>query len=177
MLGLNTRTRTSSLHLEEGMTTVAQPPKKGYRTIRLPLAESEYDHFLTDRSYAEDRLEELYEEFAELFPDALPWGYTFFGFTEPSIKQQLLCRRIRLVQGRTVISVPPALVMSYMTGRTPAVVQALFLMRCHVPCWAVARVFGRDAMYWYRLEQGLGRFSLFGSTVKTPGRLPQYLVA
>jgi hypothetical protein len=51
MLGLNTRTRTSSSHIEEGMTTVAQPPKKGYRTIRLPLAESEYDRFLTDRSY------------------------------------------------------------------------------------------------------------------------------
>ena len=41
---------------------------------RLPLAESEYDRFLTDRSYAEDRLEELYKEFAALFPDAFPWG-------------------------------------------------------------------------------------------------------
>src|SRR5262249_14661881 len=78
------------------MTTVAHPPKKGYRTIRLPLAESEYDRFLTDRFYAKDRLEALYGEFAELFPEAFPWGYSFFGFTEPSIKQQLLCRRIRL---------------------------------------------------------------------------------
>ena len=59
------------------MTTVAHPPKKGYRTIRLPLAESEYDRFLTDRSYAKDRLEELYEECAELFPDVFPSGYTF----------------------------------------------------------------------------------------------------
>jgi len=56
------------------MTTVAQPPKTGYRTIRSPLAESAYDRFLTDRSYAENRLEELYEELAALFPDALPWG-------------------------------------------------------------------------------------------------------
>ena len=56
------------------MTTVAHPPQKGYRTIRLPLAESEYDRFLTDRSYAKDRLEELYEECAELFPDAFPSG-------------------------------------------------------------------------------------------------------
>jgi hypothetical protein len=69
------------------MTTVAHPPKKGYRTIRLPLAESEYDRFLTDRSYAKDRLEELYEECAELFPDAFPSGYAFFGYTEPSMKQ------------------------------------------------------------------------------------------
>ena len=100
------------------MTTVAHPPKKGYRTIRLPLAESEYERFLTDRSYAKARLEELYEECAELFPNAFPGGYAFFGFTEPSIKQQLLCRRIRLEQGRTVFTIAPAFVMPYMAGRT-----------------------------------------------------------
>ena len=63
------------------MTTIAHPTKKGYRTIRLPLTESEYDRFLTDRSYAKARLEELHEECAELFPDAFPWGYAFFGYT------------------------------------------------------------------------------------------------
>jgi hypothetical protein len=56
------------------MTTGAHPPKKGYRTIRLPLAESAYDRFLTDRSSAKDRLEDLYGEFAALFPEALPGG-------------------------------------------------------------------------------------------------------
>jgi hypothetical protein len=96
------------------MTTVAHPPQKGYRTIRLPLAESEYDRFLTDRSYAKERLEELYEECAEVFPEAFPWGYAFFGYTEPSMKQQLLCRRIRLDQGRTVFTIAPAFVMPYM---------------------------------------------------------------
>jgi hypothetical protein len=159
------------------MTTVAHPPHKGYRTIRLPLAESEYDRFLTDRSYAKDRLEALYEEWAELFPDAFPSGYAFFGYTEPSMKQQLLCRRIRLEQGRTVFTIAPAFVMPYMTGRTQDVDDALFLRRFHVPCWAIAHVFGRDAMYWYRLEQGLGRFSLVGTTVKSPEHLPKDLVA
>jgi hypothetical protein len=159
------------------MTTVAHPPKKGYRTIRLPLAESEYDPFLTDRSYAQARLDELYEDFPEVFPDAFPWGYAFFGFTEPSIKQQLLCRRIRLDQGRTVFTVAPAFVMPYMTGRTEDVDHALFLMRFDVPCWAIAHVFGRDAMDWYRLEQGLSRFSVGGTTVKSPKQLPKDLVA
>jgi hypothetical protein len=159
------------------MTTVAQPPKKGYRTIRLPLAESEYDRFLTDRSYAADRLEALYEELAALFPDAFPWGSTFFGFTEPSIKQQLLCRRLRLDHGHTVFPIAPAFVMPSMTGRTHDVDQALFLRRFHVPCWAIAHVVGREAMYWYRLEQGLGRFSVVGTTVKHPERCPQDLVA
>ena len=44
------------------MTPVAHSPKKGYRTIRLPLAESEYDRFLTNRAYAKARLEEFYED-------------------------------------------------------------------------------------------------------------------
>ena len=32
--------------------------------------------------------------------------------------------------------------------------------------WALARVFGRDPMYWYRLECALGRFSVVGTTVR-----------
>ncbi len=89
------------------MVTVTHPPKKGYRTIRLPLAESEYDRFLSDRAYAKARLDELYEDFPELFPEAFPWGCALYGFTEPSIKQELRCRRIRLEQGDSVFTIAP----------------------------------------------------------------------
>jgi hypothetical protein len=174
---LEVPTPTHISHIEAAMATVTHPPKKGYRTIRLPLAESEYDRFLSDRAYAKARLDELYEDYPELFPDAFPWGYAFFGFTDFSIKQQLRCRRIRLDQGYTVFSVAPAFVMPYMTGRVSDIDHALFLIRFHVPCWAIAHVFGRDAMYWYRLEQSLGRFSLVGTTVKSPEQLPKDLVA
>jgi hypothetical protein len=143
-------------------------PKKGYRTIRLPLAESAYERFLTDRFYAQDRLEDLYGACAELCPEAFPWGYAFFGFPEPSIQQQLMGRRMRLEQGRTVFPSAPALVMPAMTGRTQDVDQALFLRRLHGPCWAIVHVFGHEALDWYRLEQGLGRCSLVGTTVKPP---------
>jgi hypothetical protein len=159
------------------MDTVTHPLKKGYRTLRLPLAESEYDRFLSDRAYARTRLDEFYEDFPELFPEAFAWGYAFYGFTEPSIKQEICCRRIRLDLGQAVFTITPAFVMPYMTGRTQEVDDALFLMRFNVPCWAIAHVFGRDAMYWYRLEQGLGRFSIVGTTVKNPEQLPQDLVA
>jgi hypothetical protein len=64
-----------------------------------------------------------------------------------------------------------------MTGRTQDVDQALFVRRFPVPCWAIAHVFGREAMAWYRLEQGLGRCSLVATTVKNPERFPQDLVA
>ena len=154
--------------IEAAMATVTHPPKKGYRTIRLPLAESEYDRFLSERAYAKARLDELYEDFPAVFPEAFPWGYALYGFTEPSIKQEIRCRRMRLDQGQTVFAIVPAFVMPYMTGRTQEVDHALFFMRFHVPCWAISHVCGRDAMYWYRLEQGLGRFSIVGTTVKHP---------
>ncbi len=159
------------------MTTVAQPPTKGYRTIRLPLAEHEYERFLTDRPYAKARLQELYEDYPELFPEAFPWGHALYGFTDPSSKQHLRCRRLRLNETKEVFTVAPAFVMPYRSGRVEEVEKALFLMRFHVPCWALAYVFGRDAMYWYRLHHGLGRFSIVGTTVKTAEHLPKDLVA
>ncbi len=159
------------------MPTVSHSPKKGYRTIRLPLSESEYDRFVHDRPYAKSRLEEHHELHPELFPEAFGGGYALYGFTDPSRKQELRCRRIRLEQGGEVFTVAPAFVMPYMSGRTEEVEKALFLMRFHVPCWAIAEVFGRDPMYWYRVEQGLGRFSLVGTTIKRADRLPPDLVA
>ena len=159
------------------MSTVAHPPTKGYRTIRLPLTEHEYERFLSERTYAKARLQELCEDYPELFPEAFPWGYALYGFTDSSWKQQLRCRRLRLDATQEVFTVAPAFVMPYMSGRVETVEKALFFMRFHVPCWAMAYVFGRDAMYWYRLQQGLGRFSIVGTTVKTAERLPTDLVA
>lgn len=159
------------------MTTIAHPPTKGYHTIRLPLAEDEYERFLPDRTYAKARLQEYYEAYPALFPEAFPWGYALYGFTEPSCKQHLRCRRLRLQETQEVFTVAPAFVMPSMSGRVTEVEQALFLMRFHGPCWAIASVFGRDAMYWYRLQQGLGRFSLVGTTVQTAEHVPKDLVA
>lgn len=159
------------------MSTVAHPPAKGYRTIRLPLAEAEYERFLTDGPYAKERLQALQALSPELFPQAFGRGYAFYGFTPPSRKQQLRCRRVRVQETHEVFTLAPAFVLPYMSGRVAEVDTALFLMRFHVPCWAIAQVFGRDAMYWYRLHQGLGRFSVVGTTVKTADHLPPDLVA
>jgi hypothetical protein len=112
-----------------------------------------------------------------LFPEAFPWGDVLYGFTEPSIKQAIGCRRMRLEPGQAVFTIAPAFVMPSITGRTQEVDNALFFMRFHVPCWAIAHVCGRDSMDWYRLKQGLGRFSIVGTTVQSPEQLPQDLVA
>ena len=78
------------------------------------------------------------------------------------------CRRIRLEQGQAVFPIAPAFVLPYMTGRPHEGAAALCLMRFHGPCWALAHVCGRDEMYGYRLEQGLGRFSIVATTGKNP---------
>ena len=119
------------------MDTVTHPLKKGYRTIRLPLAESEYDRFLSDRAYARTRLDEFYEDFPELFPEAFAWGYALYGFTEPSIKQEICCRRIRLGLGQAVFTIAPALnsqARSAMIATSRAVAAANALKREESPC-------------------------------------------
>ena len=159
------------------MSTVAQPPRRGYRTLRLPISEADYERFMTENASAKGLLDELYARYPELFPAEFAQGYVLYGFTEVSRKQQLRCRRLQLRASGEVFTIAPAFVMPYMTAPVAEVEKALFLMRFHVPCWALAYVFGRDAMYWYRLEQGLGRFTVVGTTVKTPACLPQDLVA
>jgi hypothetical protein len=52
----------------------------------------------------------------------------------------------------------------------------LFLRSFRVPRWALARIFGRAPMFWYRLEVGLGRHSIVGTTVRH-ATLPEHLVA
>lgn len=159
------------------MSTVTQPLRRGYRTLRLPISEADYERFMMDNALAKAQLDELYERHPELFPAKFDHGYALCGFTPPSGKQGLRCRRVRLSAGGRVWAVAPAFVMPYMTATVAEVEKALLLMRFHVPCWALAYVFGRDAMYWYRLEQSLGRFSVVGTTVKASEYLPQDLVA
>lgn len=159
------------------MSTVTQRPARGYRTLRLPIAEADYERFVNDTAYARAMLDSLYEYHTELFPENWPEGYVWHGFTDESKKQALRCRRVRVGTEKAVWTVAPVFVMPYFSARTVEVEKALFLMKFHVPCWALAYVFGRDPMYWYRLEQGLGRFSVVGTTVKTPAALPDDLVA
>ncbi|ADE15610.1 hypothetical protein Nhal_2527 [Nitrosococcus halophilus Nc 4] len=129
------------------MDTVAHEAWRGYRTIRLGLAEADYERFMSDREFAKRGLDKGYREHPELFPEQWDKGDVLYGFTPQSRKQGLRCRRIRLRATRAVFTVAPSFVMPYMSARVEQVEKALFLMRFHVPCWAIAHVFRRDAMY------------------------------
>ncbi len=58
--------------------------------------------------------------------------------------------------------------MPYMTGFVKDVEKPLFLRKFAVPFWALSQCFGKNPMYWYRLEATIGRYSLVGTTIKSP---------
>ena len=64
-----------------------------------------------------------------------------------------------------------------LTGKTEEVENGLFLRKFSVPYWAIAHVCGKNPMYWYRLENQLGRNSLVGTTIKNPDELPEHILA
>lgn len=156
---------------------VTNKQQRGDRTVRLPLKEIDYQRFVKDRVFAKETIDHFYHDFPELFPASFDKGYIFNGLTPASIKQECRCRRIRLAVDKTTFTIAPVFLMPYMTAKTEDVAMPLFLRRFNVPYWGLAYVFGRDAMYWYRIEQSLGRFNLVGTTVKQSESLPQDLLA
>lgn len=111
-----------------------------------------------------------------LFPSEIADGYTLHSFCL-STKQELKLRRIKLNATHQVFTIRPSFVMPYMTGMTSDVEHALLLRYFGVPFWVLTHIFGRDDMYWHRIEQRLGKNSLVGTTVTSPDNLPRDVLA
>jgi hypothetical protein len=75
---------------------VSENPRRGYRTLRLPLTQSDYSQFREDRAFAKLTINRIYREAPELFPPNFSEGYAFNGHTAVSVKQGYSCRRMRL---------------------------------------------------------------------------------
>jgi hypothetical protein len=103
------------------------------------------------------------------------------GFPLPacyvSLKQALIVRRITWKATGAVFARRPSFVMPYLMARTDEVEQALSLQQWGGPFDALASVFGRDALFWYRAWLAVGRPSRVGTTVKDPKKVPRDLVA
>ena len=115
-------------------------------------------------------------QYPELFPQDMDQGFTFHD-AYASVKQDVIVRRIKVKTTGAVFALRPSFVMPYMIGRTDAIEKALCLRQWGVPFDALAYVFGRDAMFWYRAWLAFGRPSLVGTTVKDPHKVPRDLVA
>jgi hypothetical protein len=144
------------------------------RTICLPFSQEEYIaniyELVNFRKCIDDRL----KLFPELFPMEITNGYQMKDI-RTSKKLSLPIRRIEIAG--TSFTIRPSFVMPYMTGFIQDVEKALFLRKFNVPFWALSYVFGRNQMYWYRMEQSLGRNSLVGTTVRNPDDIPEHLGA
>jgi hypothetical protein len=147
---------------------------RGHHTICLPIPEEVYARIVNDPHEFRRALDHGFRQAPELFPPDFARGYRLKD-SRMSVKQEVLIRRIELHDG-TAYSVRPSFLMPYLTARTEDVEGPLFLRTFGVPFRALARVFGHDPMYWYRLECGLGRFSIVGTTVRQ-AELPAHLLA
>jgi hypothetical protein len=119
---------------------------------------------------------QMLRQYPELFPKAMDQGFTFHA-AYMSVKQDLIVRRIKLKATGAVVTIHPSFVMPYMIARTEEVEKALYLRQWGGPFDALAYVFGRDAMFWYRAWLAFGRPSLLGTTVKDAQQVPLDLVA
>jgi hypothetical protein len=150
---------------------------RGEKTICIPVAsEAVYRELVEDANQFRVYLDGQLEQHPELFPPEMVQGYRCYGMTR-SQKLNLKLRRIQIVSSGAVYQLRPDFVMPYLVGKTDDVEKALYLRRYGVPYEALAYAFGRDAMYWYRAERSLGKFSVVGTTVKGATELPVHLAA
>jgi len=144
------------------------------RTICLPFSQEVY-HPNIENSYDFRRcIDERIELFPELFPPEIANGYLMKDIYH-SKKQSVLIRRIDI--DGTPYTIRPSFLMPYLTGITDEVEKAMFFRKFGVPFWALSHAFGKDPMYWHRIEQTIGRNSIIGTTIRKPIDIPEHLGA
>ena len=153
------------------MKTESAPRQNRTICIEFP---TDYDETIKNPSAFRAVIDDNYKRHPELFPPEIANRYELKEI-RTSKKTAITVRRI-IINGVSY-TVRPSFVMPYMTGLVRDVETPLFLRKWSVPYWALARAFGKNAMYWYRLETSLGRNSLVGTTVKSPEKLPLHLSA
>lgn len=149
---------------------------RGDQTICLPVeSETQYRQIVPDPQAFRLFLGQTLNAHPELFPPQMLEGFHFHDFVH-SLKQDLILRRIKLKANGDIYQIRPDFIMPYMVGKTHEMEKALYLCRFAVPFDAIAYVFGRNAMYWYRAYASLSRASIVGTTIKDPQLLPKHLV-
>ena len=144
------------------------------KTICLSFSQEVYDACIKNPVNFRTYIDKQIERFPELFPVEIAKGYLMKD-SYCSKKQSVLIRRIEIAG--VAYTIRPSFVMPYLTGFVDEIEKALFLRKFNVPFWALSYVFGKYPMYWYRIEQSLGRNSIVGTTIRNPDDIPQHLAA
>lgn len=144
------------------------------KTICLPISQEKHDAIVGDPKKFRKWIDACFVLYSELFPSEIANGYLMKDFYF-SQKLSILIRRIKI--SGVAYTIRPSFAMPYMTAMVYDIEKALFLRKFGVPFWALSHVFGRDHMYWYRMEQALGRNSVVGTTIRNPDDIPLHLSA
>jgi hypothetical protein len=146
------------------------------KTIVLNISEKKYPEFIKDSKFAHEIIISALNSSPELFPEkTLEQGYSLKGLDRISKKMNIRLRRIKI--GDTIFRIRPSFLLPYMTGKTEEIKGPLFLIRFGVPFWAIALVFGRNSMYWYRMFIRLSFFNLISTTVYDKTKMPLHILA
>jgi len=153
-----------------------KPSNLRYKSICLPFeSEAHYQTCAEDPQLFREWIEPLLTHYPELFPAAIASGFTFHD-SYCSTKQQMRLRRIKIRATRAVFQIRPSFLLPYLVAKTEEVENALYLRHWGVPFEALAHVFGRNPMFYYRVWISFGHFSIVGTTVKVAEQLPRHLV-
>jgi hypothetical protein len=151
-----------------------KPAHRINRTICLPFSQEEYSANVHEAIKFRNCIDNRIKRFPEVFPPEIKDGYRMKEI-KTSKKLAIPIRRIEIAG--TPFTIRPSFVMPYMTGFSDDVENALFFRKFNVPFWALSHVFGRNDMYWYRMEKSLGRNSIVGTTIRNPENIPDHVGA
>ena len=97
-------------YCQDGQRTLEATAVKN-KTIVLPFEEATYSELLEDKSAYKAHILTLFHTYPELFPDTMRVGWSLFGFTRLSAKQQIRLRRIQTQPDQEVWQIRPSFVM------------------------------------------------------------------
>jgi hypothetical protein len=169
-------------HQRKGSKSSVVATRQSKRIV-IPVSREEYAIMVEDTSAFRSYLDGQMAQHPELFPSGMEAGYRWYGWYPVSKKMpEVRMRRIRLKASEgnargQVFSIAPSFVMPYAMGDAQTIEKALFLRRFGVPYWGLSYVFGRNDMYWQRLENQLGRYDVVGTTVRVAEKLPKDVLA
>jgi len=153
--------------------TSESTPQKN-RTIILPFNQVKYMSSIHDPMQFRNELEAFINRYPELFPNKIKAGYRL---KEMRVSKKTGIPTRRILADGVSYTIRPSFVMPYHVAFSADAHNAMFLRKFDVPFWGLHHVFGKDAMYWYRMEQSLGRNSIIGTTIKDPDLLPEHIAA
>ena len=153
--------------------------ERNNKTICLPFNSKEYyQSCIEDTEAFRQFLVSSYAQYPEIFPSDFTMSFKFNGFVSSKKQDGFLMRRIKLKnRNEDCYQIRPSFMMPYQIAETKEVDKALYLRHWGVPFDALAYVFGRDAMFWYRAYLSQGRNSIVGATVKKAEFLPEHVLA